>query len=261
MKNSNVSLYTNTRIAKAIAHSGLCSRRDAEKWIAQGRVSINGKCLDTPAYIIKENDKITVDGEPLAQPQNIRLWRYHKPKGLVTTHKDPEGRTTVFEALAANRDMPRVISIGRLDINTEGLLLLTTNGDLARTIELPETGWLRRYRVRANGRVSQQQLDKLAKGITVEGVRYGPIQAELEKQQGANNWIKMGLREGKNREIKKVLAALGLQVNRLIRTSYGPFVLGEMKVSECKEISQKALSEQLGHKLSQKLGLIPPPKK
>ncbi len=224
MANTTKTTHEDIRIAKAIARSGLCSRRDAEKWIFQGRIAINGKRLDTPAYNIKENDKITVDGKPLPEPQTIQLWRYHKPKGLVTTHKDPEGRPTVFQSL--KNDLPRVISVGRLDINTEGLLLLTTGGSLSRELELPSTGWLRKYRVRANGKVSEDQLKQLADGISVDGIKYGPIEASLERLQGTNCWLNIGLREGKNREVKNVLGALGLQVNRLIRVSYGPFVLG-----------------------------------
>lgn len=247
---------TEMRIAKAIARSGLCSRRDAEKWIFQGRVSINGKRLDTPACIVTEKDNIMVDGKPLPATQDIRLWRYHKPKGLVTTHKDPEGRATVFQSL--DEGMPRVISVGRLDINTEGLLLLTTDGQLARALELPSTGWTRKYRVRANGKVTEEQLHKLKDGITVDGVRYGSIDARLERVQGTNCWLNLALKEGKNREVKNVLGALGLKVNRLIRVSYGPFILGDMKTGEIIEVKKKTLVEQLGFKITKELGLEKP---
>ncbi len=253
MTNSANPSNTEIRIAKAIARSGLCSRRDAEKWIFQGRVTINGKQLDTPACIITEKDVVMVDGKPLPDAQQVQLWRYNKPKGLVTTHKDPEGRPTVFRAI--QDQLPRVISVGRLDINTEGLLLLTTDGHLARALELPSTGWLRRYRVRANGRVTEDQLKKLSNGITVDGVNYGPIEAHLEREQGTNCWLTVAFREGKNREVKNVLGALGLQVNRLIRTSYGPFNLGDLKPGELVEVKRKALIEQLGSKLSKEIGL------
>ncbi len=247
---------TEMRIAKAIARSGLCSRRDAEKWIFQGRVSINGKRLDTPACIVTEKDNIMVDGKPLPATQDIRLWRYNKPKGLVTTHKDPEGRPTVFQSL--EESMPRVISVGRLDINTEGLLLLTTDGQLARALELPSTGWTRKYRVRANGKVTEEQLLRLKDGITVDGVKYGSIDASLERVQGTNCWLNLGLKEGKNREVKNVLGALGLKVNRLIRISYGPFLLGDMKPGEIIEVKRKTLAEQLGFKIAKEVGLKKP---
>src|SRR5690606_25139255 len=186
------------RIAKALARAGLCSRRDAERWIAEGRVRVNGKRLDTPAVTVKPSDRILVDGKPLPAAEPVQLWRYHKPKGLVTTHRDPEGRPTVFDNLPA--DLPRVVSIGRLDFNTEGLLLLTNDGALARHLELPTTGWLRRYRVRAHGRVTAEDLAKLSEGVEIEGVRYGPVEASLDSVQGANVWLTVGLREGKNRE-------------------------------------------------------------
>ena len=191
------------RIAKALARAGLCSRREAERWIEGGRVSVNGEVLKSPARDVSPADRIMVDGSPLPAPDPPRLWRYHKPKGRVTTHSDPQGRPTVFEALP--EEMPRVISIGRLDFNTEGLLLLTNDGALARHLELPATGWLRRYRVRAHGAVTQEALDKLKGGIEIEGVRYGPIEAALEKVQGSNVWLMLGLREGKNREVRKIL--------------------------------------------------------
>ena len=195
------------RIAKAMARAGLCSRRDAERWIEAGRVSVNGEVLKSPARDVSTSDRILVDGKPLPAAEPVRLWRYHKPRGLVTTHRDPQGRPTVFEKLPP--EMPRVVSIGRLDFNTEGLLLLTNDGALARHLELPSTGWLRRYRVRAHGRVAQDSLDKLKDGIEIEGVRYGPIEATLDKEQGANVWLSIGLREGKNREVRKILSTLG----------------------------------------------------
>ncbi len=208
------------RIAKAMARAGLCSRREAERWIADGRVAVNGKILTTPACEVGPADKILVDGRPLPAAEPVRLWRYHKIKGLVTTHQDPQGRPTVFDKLPP--EMPRVISIGRLDYNTEGLLLLTNDGALARHLELPATGWLRRYRVRARGRVTQADLDKLKDGIEIEGVRYGAIEATIDTVQGANIWLTVGIREGKNREVRKVMAELGLEVSRLIRISFGP---------------------------------------
>jgi 23S rRNA pseudouridine2605 synthase len=241
------------RIAKAMAHAGLCSRRDAERWIGEGRVAVNGTVLATPAYVVKPEDKITVDGKPLPQAEAPRLWRYNKPKGLVTSHRDPQGRKTVFEALP--QDLPRVVSVGRLDFNTEGLLLLTTDGELARHLELPSTGWLRRYRVRAHGKVTQADLNHLAKGITIGGVHYGPVEAKIDREQGSNVWLTLGLREGKNREVKRLAEALGLTVNRLIRISFGPFTLGELAPGEVSEVKQRVLKDQLGAKLSAELGL------
>jgi 23S rRNA pseudouridine2605 synthase len=236
-----------------MAHAGLCSRRDAESWIAAGRVAVNGKVLTTPACVVSASDKITVDGEPLPTPQAPRLWRYHKPKGLVTSHKDPQGRKTVFEALPEG--LPRVVSAGRLDINTEGLLLLTTDGALARHLELPSTGWLRRYRVRAHGRVTQEALDALKRGVTIDGIRYGPVEARIERQQGSNVWLTIALREGKNREVKRIAEHLGLTVNRLIRVSFGPFALGELRPGAVEEVKRKVLVEQLGQKLAREFEL------
>lgn len=241
------------RIAKVMARAGLCSRRDAERWIADGRVFVNGKRLDSPALNIGPDDEIVVDGKPMPTKERTRLWLYHKPKGLVSSNKDSEGRPTVFANLP--KDMPRVISVGRLDINTEGLLLLTNDGSLARHLELPSTGWLRRYRVRAFGRVTQPDLDKLADGVAIEGVLYGAIEAELEREQGSNVWITIGIREGKNREVKKILEHLGLAVNRLIRTSYGPFQLGDVPTGDVKEIKSRTLRDQLGTSLVSDLGL------
>jgi 23S rRNA pseudouridine2605 synthase len=242
------------RIAKAIAHAGLCSRRDAEAWIAEGRVAVNGKVLATPAYVVKASDKIAIDGKPLPEAQRTRLWRYHKPRGLVTSHKDPQGRRTVFQALPP--DLPRVVSVGRLDINTEGLLLLTTDGELARHLELPSTGGLRRYRMRAHGRVSQEALDALRRGVTIDGIRYGPVEARIDREQGSNLWLTISLREGKNREVKRIAEHLGLKVNRLIRISFGPFALGDLAEGGTDEVKGRVLADQLGQKLAEQLGLF-----
>ena len=240
------------RIAKRMARAGLCSRRDAERWIEDGRVKVNGKLLKTPACVVTDRDRIEVDGEPLPGKERSRLWLYHKKSGLVTTAKDPEGRTTVFQSLPD--DLPRVLSVGRLDINTEGLLLLTNDGGLARALELPSTGWLRRYRVRAHGTVTQERLDDLKDGIAVDGVLYGAIDAELERQQGTNVWLTFAMREGKNREVKNVLGALGLNVNRLIRLSYGPFQLGDLEPGQVREVRGRTLRDQLGAKLIEQAG-------
>lgn len=241
------------RIAKAIARAGLCSRREAERWIAEGRVTVNGEVLKSPARDVRPNDVVLVDGKPLPSFEPVQLWRYYKPRGLVTTHRDPQGRPTVFENLPEG--MPRVISVGRLDFNTEGLLLLTTDGALARHLELPSTGWLRRYRVRAHGKVTQADLDKLKDGIEVEGIRYGPIEATLDRVQGSNVWMTIALREGKHREVRKVLGALGLEVNRLIRVSFGPFQLLDLKPGEVEPVRRRVLIDQLGPRTAQLLGL------
>jgi 23S rRNA pseudouridine2605 synthase len=241
------------RIAKAIAHAGLCSRRDAEALIADGRVAVNGKMLTTAAHLVSPSDKITVDGTPLPEPVATRLWRYHKPRGLVTSHKDPQGRKTVFEALPPG--LPRVVSVVRLSLNNEGLLLLTTDGALARHLELPSTGWLRRYRVRAHGRVSQQALNALRGGVTIDGVRYGPVEARLDREQGSNLWLTISLREGKNREVKRIAEHLGLTVNRLIRVSFGPFTLGDLAEGAVEEVKRRVLRDQLGRKLADAFGL------
>jgi 23S rRNA pseudouridine2605 synthase len=242
------------RIAKAMARAGLCSRRDAERWIADGRVSVNGQVIRSPALDVSPADKVLVDGKPLQGAEPAKLWRYHKPRGLVTTHRDPEGRETVFDKLPAN--LGRVISIGRLDVTSEGLLLITNDGALARHLELPATGWLRRYRVRAHGRITQAALDRLKDGIAVEGVKYGPIEAVLDKEQGANVWLTISLREGKNREVRKVLGALGLDVNRLIRISYGPFQLLDLPPGVVEPVRRRVLIEQLGARLARDLGLM-----
>lgn len=232
------------RIAKVLARAGVCSRRDAERLIAEGRVSVNGKKLDTPAFKVTAKDDIRVDGKRISAAEPARMWRYHKPSGLVTTHRDPKNRPTVFERLP--KDLPRVISVGRLDLTSEGLLLLTNDGALARKLELPANGWIRRYRARAFGAITQAELDTLKKGVTIEGVRYGPIEAALDRKQGGNAWITLSLSEGKNREVRRVLEGLGLKVNRLIRIAYGPFQLGAMKPGDVEEIPRKVLREQIG---------------
>lgn len=232
------------RIAKVMARAGLCSRREAEAWIFEGRVKVNGKVLESPAICISPDMHILVDGKPLPQAEASHLWRYYKPRGLVTTHKDEKGRPTIFESLPA--ELPRVISVGRLDLNSEGLLLLTNDGELARHLELPSTGWVRRYRVRLHGKVDPLELQKLEKGITIEGMHYGPITAILDRQQGDNAWLTVSLQEGKNRELRRVFEFLGWPVSRLIRLSYGPFQLGPLAPGEVKAIPSKVLKEQLG---------------
>lgn len=241
------------RIAKAMARAGLCSRRDAERWIADGRVSVNGKLLTSPAFDVSPRDRVMVDGTPLPAAEPARLWRYHKPKGLVTTHFDPEGRPTVFENLPPG--LPRVVSVGRLDYNSEGLLLLTNDGELARHLELPATGWLRRYRVRAYGRLTQADLDQLKDGTTVDGVTYGPIEATLDSVQSGNMWLTMGLREGKNREVRKILGSLGLEVNRLIRVSFGPFQLLDIEPGAAEHVRRRVLADQLGPDVAARFSL------
>ena len=236
------------RIAKVIARAGVCSRRDAEAWIAAGRVTVNGKVLARPAFNVSEADDVRVDGKRLAAPERTRLLLFHKPRGLVTTARDPEGRNTVFAVLPP--DLPRVVAVGRLDINTEGLLLLTNDGGLARVLELPSTGWLRRYRVRVHGSIDQTALDRLSEGVTIDGVNYQGVEARLDREQGANAWLTLGLREGKNREIKKILEHLGLAVNRLIRISFGPFELGDLPEGEVMEVRTRVLRDQLGVKLA-----------
>ena len=232
------------RIAKRLSRAGLCSRRDAEKWIAAGRVKVNGETLSSPATLVGAEDAIVVDGNRVGEAEDTRLFRYHKPRGLVTTHRDEKGRKTIFSRFPP--ELPRVMSVGRLDINSEGLLLLTNDGGLARQLELPATGWVRRYRVRAFGRVDQPLLDNLMKGVTVDGVRYGPIEAALEGTNGGNSWIAVGLQEGRNREIRRVFEHIGLNVNRLIRVAYGPFQLGKLPEGAIEEVPRRIVKQQLG---------------
>jgi 23S rRNA pseudouridine2605 synthase len=240
------------RIAKVMARAGLASRREAEAWIAAGRVSVNGNTITSPALNVTPLDRIAVDGVALPRRERTRLFLYNKLRGLVTTHSDPQGRDTIFRALP--KGLPRLISVGRLDINTEGLLLLTNDGGLARMLELPATGWLRRYRVRALGRVTQEALDRLRDGVTVAGVHYGPIEATLDREQGANVWLTFAIREGKNREVRRVLEHLGLKVNRLIRLSYGPFELGTLADGAVQEVETKELRAALGEKIMTESG-------
>lgn len=231
------------RIAKVMARAGLCSRREAETWISAGRVSVNGEILTTPACVVSDQDKITVDGKALLQKEKTRLFLYHKVAGLVTSNKDEQGRETIFDKLP--KELPRVVTVGRLDINTEGLLLLTNDGELARYLELPTTGLVRRYRIRAYGHTSRNRLDKLKEGITFNGVHYKDVEATLSKQQGDNVWIEIALKEGKNREVRNIMEAIGLKVNRLIRLSYGPFQLGKLPKGAVLEMKQKMLQDQL----------------
>lgn len=241
------------RIAKFLARAGIASRREAEKLVEQGIVTVNGETLTTPAVKVTPDMDIRVDGTRVGTPQAPRMWRYHKPSGLVTTHKDPQGRQTVFEAVADR--LPRVISVGRLDLTTEGLLLMTNSGALSRRLELPSTGWTRRYRVRAYGKVSQRQLDNLQDGVEIDGVAYGPIRAKLDQYQGGNVWITLSINEGKNREVRNVMRHLDLHVNRLIRTAYGPFQLGKLVKGGLEEIPGKQLKEQLGKTICTEIGL------
>ncbi len=232
------------RVAKVLARAGVASRREAERLIEAGRISLNGKTLTSPAVKVGPGDELAFDGQPVGPRPPTRVWRYHKPTGLLTTHSDPEGRSTVFEELP--KDMGRVISVGRLDLNSEGLLLLTNDGALARILELPATGWTRRYRVRAYGNADEKTLAALADGVTVEGVAYGPIEVSVDRRTGANVWLTVGLKEGKNREVRKVLDHVGLTVNRLMRVAYGPFQLGALKRGEVSETKLSVLRDQLG---------------
>lgn len=235
------------RIAKYIARSGVCSRRAAEELIKQQRVTVDGKIVESPAFNIEGTEKILLDGEKLPEIENTRLWLYYKPIGLVTTHKDTDDRPTVFDNLPVG--MPRVISVGRLDLNSEGLLLLTNSGELSRKLELPSNGWSRRYKVRVHGFVDKKKLAELNKGALIDGVQYGPAKIEIESQNGSNSWLLITLTEGKNREIRKLMKSVGLEVARLIRLSYGPFQLGSLKKGEVREVPQKVLKEQLGSKI------------
>ena len=232
------------RIAKWLARAGVASRRDAEKLVAEGRIRLNGEVVETPATFVAEGDSVSLDGKPVGAPDRTRLFRYHKPDGLVTTHKDPEGRKTVFEELPAG--LPRLVSVGRLDLTSEGLLLLTNDGALSRKLELPGNAWVRRYRARVHGFVDERALAALARGITIEGVAYGPIEAGLDSRQGTNAWLTVSLKEGKNREVRRVLQHLGLTVTRLIRVAYGPFQLGTLPKGAVEEVNAKVLREQLG---------------
>ena len=232
------------RIAKVLARAGLASRREAEAIITAGRVSVNGKRIDSPALNVGPQDRITVDGKPLPQPEPARLWLYHKPLGLVTTTRDDEGRPTVFESLP--EELPRVVSVGRLDLNSEGLLLLTNDGELKRKLELPSTGWLRKYRVRVNGTPDDTMLIPLRRGVTIDGERFQPMEIAIDRQKGANAWLTIGIREGRNREIRRALTQIGLSVNRLIRISYGPFQLGTLARGAVEEVKARVLREQLG---------------
>jgi 23S rRNA pseudouridine2605 synthase len=232
------------RIAKVLSRAGVASRRDAERMIAEGRVSVNGRVIDTPATLVTARDRIAVDGAPLAPPEAPRLWRFHKPAGVVTTARDEKGRQTVFDILPEG--MPRVMTIGRLDLTSEGLLLLTNDGGIKRRLELPSTGWTRKYRVRVNGRPTDEQLEPLRAGITVDGERFQPMTVTIDRQQGANAWLTVAIREGKNREIRRAMEAVGLIVNRLIRTGYGPFRLGDLAPGAVEEVRQRVLRDQLG---------------
>jgi 23S rRNA pseudouridine2605 synthase len=232
------------RIAKRIARAGICSRRDAELYIANGRVSVNGVVVTSPALNVTTADQISVDGKPLPAREPAGLWRYYKPRGLVVSDRDEQNRTTIFDQLPSG--LPRLITIGRLDLDSEGLLLMTNDGDLARHLELPSTGWSRKYRVRVQGHVDQTRLAELANGVTIDGIRYGKVLTSLDRQMPSNAWLTVAIREGKNREIRRIMEYLGHQVSRLIRISYGPFQLGDMKGGEIFQIKQRILAEQLG---------------
>jgi len=233
------------RIAKRLARAGVASRREAERMIEAGRINVNGKTLTSPALNVTARDRILVDGKPLAEAEPARLWRYHKPSGLVTSARDEKGRPTVFDRLPP--ELPRVMSIGRLDLNSEGLLLLTNDGEMKRKLELPSTGWLRKYRVRVHGQPDEAKLAPLMRGLSIDGERFQPMTVTVDRQQGANAWLTVGLREGRNREIRRALEAVGLTVNRLIRISYGPFQLGELKPGEVEEIRPKIVADQVGN--------------
>jgi 23S rRNA pseudouridine2605 synthase len=232
------------RIAKRMARAGLCSRRDAERWIEAGRVSVDGAVLTSPALTVTDKSRILIDGNPLPVIEPPRLWRFHKPRGVLTTDRDPEGRPTLLDKLP--KDLPRVVAVGRLDFDSEGLLLLTNDGELSRYLELPTTGWMRRYRVRVYGELKDAELKALQRGVTVDGVRYGPIEVTVDKAARTNSWLTVGIREGKNREIRKVMEHIGLTVSRLLRVSYGPFQLGDLEPGEAAEIKRAALKDQLG---------------
>jgi len=238
--------FEGERIAKRLARSGVCSRRDAEKMILEGRVTVDGRIIDSPALNVTDKNVIAVDGKPLSAAEETRMWRYHKPQGVLTTSRDPRGRPTVFAKLPP--DMPRVVSVGRLDFNTEGLLLLTNDGELARFLELPKNAWLRHYRVRVHGHVDAAKLASVAKGVTISGIRYEPVKIEIEKgkEEGTNSWLSVTIREGKNREVRKIMEHLGLQVTRLIRVAFGPFPLGKLARGAVEEIPRRVLRDSLG---------------
>lgn len=231
------------RIAKWLARAGVASRRDAERLLTERRVVLNNVAVTHPATFVAAGDIVQVDGKVIDNPDRTRLWRYHKPAGLVTTHRDPEGRPTVFDKLRSQ--LPRVISIGRLDLTSEGLLLLTNDGGLARRLELPATGWVRRYRVRVNGHPDPQALASLTRGVTIDSIRYGPIEADLDARKGDNAWLTVSLKEGRNREVRRIMAHLGLPVSRLIRVAYGPFQLGTLPRGGVEEVPARILREQL----------------
>ncbi len=243
------------RIAKTLSRAGIASRREAERMIEAGRVSVNGAVISSPALNVTETDRITVDGKPVGPAEPARMWLYHKPVGLVTSDSDEKGRQTIYDAMPA--DLPRVMSVGRLDINSEGLLLLTNDGGIKRLLELPATGWLRRYRVRVNGRPTDEELEPLRKGIIADGEPFQPMEVVLDRQQGANAWLTVGLREGKNREIRRAMSEIGLSVNRLIRISYGPFQLGDLRQGDVEEVRRKVLRDQLGPDAEKMLGAPP----
>jgi 23S rRNA pseudouridine2605 synthase len=248
------------RIAKVVARAGLGSRRDVERWIADGRVAVDGKVLTTPAFIVTPENRVTVDGRDLPAAERARLFRFHKPRGMLTTAHDPQGRPTIYDGMPPG--LPRLMPVGRLDFNSEGLLLLTNDGGLKRHLELPTTGWVRRYRARVHGRPDAVMLARLKHGITIDDVRYGPIEAEAERQQGSNCWLTVALSEGKNREVRRVLEHLGLPVNRLIRVAYGPFSLGDLPPAACIEVPGKMLRDQMGSLLDAKTAerAAPPPR-
>ena len=243
-KTSNAKTPEGDRIAKVLSRAGVASRREAERMIELGEVSVNGKIITSPALNVVPSDKIMVRGQQISEPEPARLWLYYKPDGLVTSESDEKGRETVFDNLPP--ELPRVMSIGRLDLNSEGLLLLTNDGALKRRLELPSTGWLRKYRVRVNGNPMDPDLEPLRKGIVIDGERFQPMNVVIDRIQGANAWLTVGLREGKNREIRRAMAAINLTVNRLIRISYGPFRLGDMEPGQVEEIKGKVLRDQLG---------------